>query len=273
LWAEHQYSEPIRAVPLGQARKLRDGSDVTLVAWGNTVEKSLEALDKIDNGISVELIDLRSIVPWDKSAIEESVRKTRRLVVVQEDTENCSVGHMLISHIASAPELWNEMISPPVLVSKANVMIGYNPIYEYAALPDVDRIVSAIRRSIATKHERIAVVPTSRDDSGRTAPEPEFPEPGSTIPATADAAKRHVQSITVPVMGEGIRNAKVVSLLKKPGDPIELDDEVCEVETDKAVYPIQSSFAGVMGEWKTNLGDTVEIGQELGTLITRERAF
>src|SRR5881398_1817423 len=154
LWAEHQYAEPIRAVPLGQARKLRDGSDVTLVAWGNTVEKSLEALDKIDNGISVELIDLRSIVPWDKPAIEESVRKTRRLVVVQEDTENCSVGQMLISHIASAPELWNEMISPPVLVSKANVMIGYNPIYEYAALPDVERIVSAIQRSVATKQER-----------------------------------------------------------------------------------------------------------------------
>src|SRR5207237_7701569 len=157
--------------------------------------------------------------------------------------------------------------------SKANVMIGYNPIYEYAALPDVDRIVSAIRRSIATKHERIAVGPTSRDDSGRAAPEPEFPEPGSTIPATADAAKRHVQSITVPVMGEGIRNAKVVSLLKKPGDPIELDDEVCEVETDKAVYPIQSSFTGVMGEWKTNVGDTVEIGQELGTIVTSEPAF
>src|SRR5438132_11118585 len=154
LWAEHQYGEPIRAVPLGQARKLRDGSDVTLVAWGNTVEKSLEALDKIDNGISVELIDLRSIVPWDKSAIEESVRKTRRLVVVQEDTENCSVGHMLISHIASAPELWNEMISPPVLVSKANVMVDYDPIYEYAALPDVERIVSAIQRSVATKQER-----------------------------------------------------------------------------------------------------------------------
>src|SRR5213080_4522883 len=157
LWAEHQYAEPIRAVPLGQARKLCDGSDVTLVAWGDTVEKSLEALDKIDNGISVELIDLRSIVPWDKSAIEESVRKTRRLVVVQEDTENCSVGQMLISHIASAPELWNEMISPPVLVSKANVMIGYNPIYEYAALPDVERIVSAIQGAVKTKQDRAVV--------------------------------------------------------------------------------------------------------------------
>src|SRR5216117_2726199 len=273
LWAEHEDTKPIRAVPLGRARTLCEGSDVTLVGWGNTVEKSLEALEKIGNEISVELIDPRSIVPLDKAAIEQSVRKTRRLVVVQEDTENCSLGQMIISHVTSTSELWNEMISPPVLVSKANVMIGYNPIYEYAALPDVDRIVSAIRRSIATKHERIAVVPTSRDYSGRSAPEPEFPEPGSTSPATADAGKRHVQSITVPVMGEGIRNAKIVSLLKKPGDPIELDDELCEVETDKAVYPIESSFAGVMGEWKTKVGDTVDIGQELGTLLTEEASL
>src|SRR5256886_2869377 len=165
LWAEHEYTKPIRAVPLGRARTVCEGSDVTLVCWGNTVEKSLEALEKIGNEISVELIDPRCIVPLDKAAIEQSVRKTRRLVVVQEDTENCSVGQMIISHVTSTSELWNEMISPPVLVSKANVMIGYNPIYEYAALPDVDRIVSAIRRSIATKHERIAVVSTSRDDS------------------------------------------------------------------------------------------------------------
>src|SRR4030095_11209924 len=107
--------------------------------------------------ISVELIDLRSIVPWDKTAIEESVRKTRRLVVVQEDTENCSVGQMLISHIASRPDLWSEMISPPILVSKANVVIGYNSIYEYAALPDMERIVAAIQRSVSTKQEREVV--------------------------------------------------------------------------------------------------------------------
>ena len=147
LWAEREYTEPIRAVPLGKARKVREGSDVTLVAWGNTVEKSLEALDKIGNEISVELIDLRSIVPWDKRAIEESVRKTGRLVVVQEDTENCSVGSD--DHFSRRPARpsFGTMLSPPILVSKANVMIGYNPIYEYAALPDVERIVAAIRRS------------------------------------------------------------------------------------------------------------------------------
>ncbi len=266
LWAEREYTEPIRAVPLGEAHKLRDGSDVTLVAWGNTVEKSLEALNKIDNQISVELIDLRSIVPWDKAAIEESVRKTRRLVVVQEDTENCSVGQMMISHIASVPDLWNEMISPPILVSKANVMVGYNPIYEYAALPDVERIVSAIQQSLSSTTFR-AESPIVREKA-RVPVESQQPTPEKIRPS-----KTHVQSITVPVMGEGIRNAKVVSLLKNPGDTIALDDELCEVETDKAVYPIQSSFAGVMGEWETKVGDTVEIGQELGAIVTAEPSF
>ncbi len=146
LWAEHEYTKPISAVPLGKARNVREGSDVTVVAWGNTIEKSLEALNKIGDEISVELIDLRSIVPWDAAAIEESVRKTRRLVVVQEDTENCSVGQMIISHVTGTPGLWNELLSPPILVSKPNVVIGYNPIYEYAALPDVERIVTAIRQ-------------------------------------------------------------------------------------------------------------------------------
>ncbi len=221
LWAEHESAEPIRAVPFGQAYKRTIGSDVTLVAWGNTIEKSLEAIAEIENDASVELIDLRSIVPWDYATIEESVRKTRRLVVVQEDTKNCSVGQMIISHVTGNPDLWNEMISPPVLVSKANVMIGYNPIYEYAALPDVQRIVAAIKKSVSTTHERAPV--TAGADRGRVRARAGADMPGSATPATVpeskiDMSKQRAQSITVPIMGEGIRNAKIVSLLKKPGD-------------------------------------------------------
>ncbi len=263
FWAERESREPVHAVPFGQARKFRDGSDVTLVAWGNTVEKSLEALGKIDHEVSVEFFDLRSIVPWDKDAIAASVHKTGRLVVVQEDTENCSVGQMIISHIIAQPDLWSEMVSPPILVSKANVMIGYNPIYEYAALPDVERIVAAIRKSVSIQTSR-AESPILRDRK------PAAIESAKATPKKVEMPKGHVQKITVPIMGEGIRNAKIVSLLKKPGDPIALDDDLCEVETDKAVYPIQSSFAGTMGEWKTKVGDTVDIGQELGTILTGE---
>jgi 2-oxoisovalerate dehydrogenase E1 component len=269
LWAEHQSAEPIRAVPLGKARIHRHGSDLTLVAWGNTMEKSIEALDKIGEETSVELIDLRSIAPWDRETIEASVRKTGRLVVVQEDTENCSVGQMIISHVTAQAEIWKEMISAPVLVSKGNVMIGYNPIYEYAALPDVERIVRAIHRAIATRAKHVG---GGVGDPGRVAAAGVSSHPGSPIPATAAAARR-TQSITVPIMGEGIRSAKVVALLKQPGDRIELDDALCEVETDKAVYPIESSFAGTMGEWKTEVDATVEIGQELGVILTESDAL
>jgi 2-oxoisovalerate dehydrogenase E1 component len=280
FWAERESKEPVRAVPFGRARKFRDGSDVTLVAWGNTVEKSLEALAKIDNEISIELFDLRSIMPWDKESIAASVHKTGRLVVVQEDTENCSVGQMIISHITAQPDLWNEMVSPPILVSKANVMIGYNPIYEYAALPDVERIVAAIRRSVSMEAARPRAARTREGAQisrleGEPAPKETSlaPEDGRHYrPVKSEMPRGHVQKITVPIMGEGIRNAKIVSLLKKPGDPIALDDDLCEVETDKAVYPIQSSFAGTMGEWKTKVGDTVDIGQELGTILTGEGA-
>src|SRR5205807_2382514 len=116
---------------------------------------------------------------------------------------------MIITHLTSQPELWNEMISPPILVSKGNVMIGYNPIYEYSALPDVERIVAALNRSIAAKPERepvAAVGDRAQTIAGKV-------EPGSTTPATAAAAKtqmtaRRAQSITVPIMGEGIRAAK-----------------------------------------------------------------
>lgn len=273
LWAEHESAEPVLAVPLGVARKRASGSEVTLVAWGNTVEKSLEALQEIGDEMSVDLLDLRSIVPWDRAAIEESVRRTGRLVVVQEDSENCSVGQMIVSHLAALPEIWGELLAPPILISKTNVMIGYNPIYEYAALPDVKRIVAALRRSMSMETARLrAVAPVVAGiaDPGRLEDIEAPPKKTAGIADPGYNKRMPAQKITIPIMGEGIRNAKVVTLLKKPGDKIELDDPLCEVETDKAVYPIESSFAGTMGEWKTSIGDTVDIGQEIGTILSSD---
>ncbi|HKP93779.1 MAG TPA: thiamine pyrophosphate-dependent enzyme [Chthoniobacterales bacterium] len=268
LWAEHESTEPVKAVPLGVARKRSSGSEVTLVAWGNTVEKSLEALSEIGEEISVDLIDLRSIVPWDRGAIEQSVARTGRLVVVQEDSENCSVGQMIVAHLAGRAEIWSELLAPPIVVSKTNVMIGYNPIYEYAALPDVKRIVTALRRAMSSTEVSRPRVVAGVDDPGR---EIQLQSSAKKPAGVADPSynkRMGTQKIVVPIMGEGIRNAKVVTLLKKPGDKIALDDPLCEVETDKAVYPIESSFEGTLGEWKTEVGATVDIGQELGTILT-----
>jgi len=66
-------------------------------------------------------------------------------VIVQEDGRTCSVGQMIISEISNDPESWSYFLSAPQLVSKPDVHIGYNPIYEYAALPATDEVVEAIR--------------------------------------------------------------------------------------------------------------------------------
>lgn len=130
-------------VPLGKARIVQEGSDVTLVTYGNCIEVG-EAAAK-QSGVSVEIIDLRSIVPIDYEAITKSVEKTGRLVVVHEDIKTGGIGQAVIAEMTGAPERWNLFLSPPQLVARDDVHIGYNPIYEYAALPDVPRVLEAIR--------------------------------------------------------------------------------------------------------------------------------
>ncbi|MEO6875660.1 MAG: thiamine pyrophosphate-dependent enzyme [Opitutaceae bacterium] len=260
LWAERVIDEPAMAVPIGHARLRHGGRDVTVVAWGNTMEIALEAVAAVGNSISVELIDLRSIVPWDHEMIEESVRKTGRLIVVQEDTENCSVGQMIISHIAGRPDVWSRMVAPPVLVSKGNVMIGYSPVYEYAALPDTPRIVAALRRVIATSGYG-AHGPYKAYTAGSAPSVSASGQPAAPVSSAVPVANEIV--VKVPIMGEGLRSARVVALLKQPGDKVSHDDVLCEVETDKAVYPIEASFTGTFKAWKIKADDIVEIGQEI----------
>lgn len=132
-------------VGFGEARIRQSGDDVTLVTWGNCIEQAFAASTALAGECSVEIIDLRSIQPWDKETILRSVEKTGRLVIVQEDGRSCSVGQMIIAEILGDPESFCNFVSAPQLVSKADIHIGYNPIYEYAALPDTDQVINAIR--------------------------------------------------------------------------------------------------------------------------------
>jgi 2-oxoisovalerate dehydrogenase E1 component len=135
----------VPAVGFGSARIRQSGEDVTLVTWGNCIEHSLAAAIALAGEVSVEVIDLRSIVPWDRQTIITSLEKTGRLVVVQEDGRTSSIGQMIISEISGDPESWSLFFSAPQLVAKPDVHIGYNPVYEYAALPSTEQVVDAIR--------------------------------------------------------------------------------------------------------------------------------
>ncbi len=139
----------VEPVPLGKAKVVREGSDVTLVTFGNTLELAHEAADKLSSEASVEIIDLRSIVPLDYETITKSLEKTGRLVVVHEDNKTCGIGQSIIAEMTRIPERWNLFLAPPQLVAREDVNIGYNPIYEYAALPDLGQVIQAIQTTMA----------------------------------------------------------------------------------------------------------------------------
>ena len=135
----------VEPVPFGKARIRREGSDVTLVTWGNGTELAEEAAKKLEGEVSVEIVDLRSIVPCDYETVTESLSKTGRLVVLCEDNRTGSFAQTVVAEMTGKPERWNLYLSPPQVVAREDTPIGYHPTYEYAALPDLNDLISAIR--------------------------------------------------------------------------------------------------------------------------------
>ena len=103
----------------------------------------------MDAELDVELIDLRSIAPWDKETILNSLIKTGRLMIVQEDNISSSVAQMIVAEMCGSPEVLKTLKAPPVIISKEDVHIGFNPIYEYAALPDKARIIAGLEQLLS----------------------------------------------------------------------------------------------------------------------------
>lgn len=133
----------------GRARIVREGTDVTVVAWGNCIELAREAADDIADRCSTEIIDLVSLAPCDWGTVAASVARSGRLVVVSEDSRVGNFGQAVIAEMVGTPERFDAFLSPPVLVARDDVHIPYHPVLEYAVLPDVARIRSAILASLA----------------------------------------------------------------------------------------------------------------------------
>ena len=124
----------------------REGVDLTLVAWGNTVPICLQAAEVLLQAeVEAEVIDLWQLAPCDWAALKTSVRKTGRLIVVQEDSRTSSFGQAVIAELIADPAVWRAMYSPPVLVSRGDVQIGYHPKLESAVLPQVQDVLDAAR--------------------------------------------------------------------------------------------------------------------------------
>ena len=135
-------------VPIGKARTARVGTDVSIITYAATVHKSLEAAQKLEEqGISVEVIDLRSLAPLDDEAIFNTVRKTNRVLVVHEDTRTGGIAGEITARINES--CFAYLDAPVLRVTAHDIPLPYAPALEDFVLPQVDDIVTAVRRLVA----------------------------------------------------------------------------------------------------------------------------
>jgi pyruvate/2-oxoglutarate/acetoin dehydrogenase E1 component len=135
-------------VPIGKARVAREGSDVSIVTYASTVWKSLEAAEQLAaEGISVEVLDLRTLAPMDEEAIFQTVKKTNRLLIVHEDTRTGGIAGEITARVS---ETCFEWLDAPILrVTAADIPLPYAPPLEDYVLPQTADIVRAVRRLVA----------------------------------------------------------------------------------------------------------------------------
>jgi pyruvate dehydrogenase E1 component beta subunit len=132
-------------VPIGKARIARPGKDVTIVSWSRGMTYALDAAERLaKEGIEAEVIDLRTLRPLDLDTVLESVRKTNRIVTVEESWPVCSVGSEICAQVAI--QAFDYLDAPPAKVSGADVPMPYAANLERLALPNADQVVEAVKR-------------------------------------------------------------------------------------------------------------------------------
>ena len=135
-------------IPLGQAATLREGRDVSIIAYGAAVHTALAAASQLaGEGVEAEILDLRSIQPWDEQAVLRSLAKTHRLVVVHEAVEAFGVGAEIVARMADIG--FDELDGPIVRVGAPFMPVPFSKGLETAYLPSAERVVQAARRTLA----------------------------------------------------------------------------------------------------------------------------
>ncbi|MXW97090.1 MAG: alpha-ketoacid dehydrogenase subunit beta, partial [Acidimicrobiaceae bacterium] len=138
--------EPYR-IPFGRARVLRGGTDVTVVSWGPPVRQALKAAETLANeGVSAEVVDLRTLYPWDRETVLDSVERTGRLVVAHEAQLTSGFGAEVLAAI-SEQGLYS-LEAPPVRVAHMDVFWGPTQLERYSMIT-AERIAAGVRRALA----------------------------------------------------------------------------------------------------------------------------
>ena len=136
------YPGPNFMIPFGKAKVVREGTDITVVTYGATVQRAFAAANQLaETGLSVEVIDLRTLSPWDQDTVYESVKKTNRVIVLYEDSISWGYGAEIAARIADDCFAWLD--APVKRLASTDTFVGYAPRLEDAILPQVDDVKRA----------------------------------------------------------------------------------------------------------------------------------
>jgi 2-oxoisovalerate dehydrogenase E1 component len=258
-------------VPFGVARVARTGTDITIVAAGQMVPRSLEAAEILTNeGIQAEVIDLRTIMPLDVNTVIESLRKTHRVLVVDEAWAMCGMGGEIAQTINELA--FDELDGPVGRLHTAPTSHPFAPVLERAMIVDTGRIVDGVRKVIAGKPP----VPDHWYTTGIKADAAPAPAPAAVAapapvaaapaPAATPAVAAGEEAILMPFGDLTVSEGKLVKWLKAVGDAVKEGDVVAEIETDKAVVEIEAPAAGTLSRIDQQVGAVVPMGGQIGAI-------
>jgi 2-oxoisovalerate dehydrogenase E1 component len=250
-------------VPLGVARVARSGTDLTVVSCGTPVHRCLEAAERLAaEGVSCEVIDLRTIVPLDVDTVIASVAKTGRLLVVDEAFAMCGIGGELTAAVVE--QAFDELDAPIGRLHTDPSASPFSPPLEAAVYVSTEKVMAAARAVLAGMPH----VPR-RPRGGRAAPPP--PQPAPAVPAAvAVTPPAQTTADGVPVIMPNqdltITEATIVRWMCRVGDRVAKGQPVVEVETDKATSQVEAPADGTLAEVLAREGTVVLLGQRIGTI-------
>ncbi len=258
-------------VPFGVARIAREGTQLTIVTCGQHVQSSLDAAGRLEKeGISCEVIDLRSIVPLDVDTIAASVKKTGRLLVVDEGYSMCGIGAEIAQSMMEM--VFDDLDAPIGRLHTAPAAHPFGPALLEEIVITNDKIIAAAKSVVAGHAPRQR---RARGSVGAAAPAAAtvkavatlvVPQPAAAAATPAPAAPIAGEILTMPHGDLTVSEGTVVKWYKKVGDPVAVGETVVDIETDKAVSFVESPVNGVLARITTSEGTVVKMGQELGVI-------